>query len=618
MPPVTSNMDARTDITSRNTSARYKKTVISTQASIPITSPRSTLEAGAKKELELHFTSNVSGYIQTPGWNENGETTYFSHMKSVVQVEVPHNHKVLISIHHVDIEASDGPGCAFDSLVLYARFTQFYTHTIWNVCGSRYPSPELFGARTFFVEFVTDRSTEMTGFRLHFSFHEVSALPEQLPGGKWNCSGQNWVNFQQHFLCNLVTECAGAEDEQNCSYATDLCGPGLISVAGGCYSLVLPYKEVTWDEASRGCLSREQRLASLNTFDKWRDVTALLQKYKYDGTFVGLKEHFGLPLMYSGTWQWTDNTIGYFYDIRRHIERPGCAVISKEHNDPKSYILQMKNCGTETAESFLCEVEIAQDRETSVPEIPCQDMTIFTSVHNPLECPDGHVTHTMLACDLQAACWAQYPNGCDAPLTQLPPSFECSSGIARVPYTLVCDFRPDCSDASDETFCVVPPCHPILEFDCRNKQCIPQKNRCDDHEECVNAKDEVQCPQYTESSVVSSMPPPAIITFNGRGSFTIFSLLSNLKVLSLAGNPLTDVFSDVTSHASLPSLRVLDLSRIQMTEMDVSALSVFPRLWTLNLSGNGIETFESGGFQTRSKLREVDLRGSPMTLFPEK
>ena len=86
-------------------------------------------------------------------------------------------------------------------------------------------------------------------------------------------------------------------------------------------------------------------------------------------------------------------------------------------------------------------------------------------------CPDKHVTHTFLACDVTSACWAQNdvifddmkerwdmpsPSSCRANMTSLPPSFPCASGVQRVPYTLVCDHRADCHDNSDEDFCQFP------------------------------------------------------------------------------------------------------------------------------------------------------------------
>ena len=83
------------------------------------------------------------------------------------------------------------------------------------------------------------------------------------------------------------------------------------------------------------------------------------------------------------------------------------------------------------------------------------------------KCPKGHVTHSFLSCDLMSDCWAENHVSCDAPLTPLPPMFECSKGADRVPYTLVCDHRPDCSDGEDEHFCVFPPCP---QWTCDNRQ----------------------------------------------------------------------------------------------------------------------------------------------------
>ena len=81
-------------------------------------------------------------------------------------------------------------------------------------------------------------------------------------------------------------------------------------------------------------------------------------------------------------------------------------------------------------------------------------------------CPSGHLTHDFLSCDSRSACWAAASDvrggarspWCLAPLRPLPPSFPCSNGAGTVPYSLVCDHRPDCSDSSDETFCDFPPC----------------------------------------------------------------------------------------------------------------------------------------------------------------
>ena len=61
-------------------------------------------------------------------------------------------------------------------------------------------------------------------------------------------------------------------------------------------------------------------------------------------------------------------------------------------------------------------------------------------------------------------------SSCLAELDPLPPSFTCANEMHGVPYTVVCDHRVDCADRSDEDFCVFPPCHATLSYDCGNGQ----------------------------------------------------------------------------------------------------------------------------------------------------
>ena len=100
-------------------------------------------------------------------------------------------------------------------------------------------------------------------------------------------------------------------------------------------------------------------------------------------------------------------------------------------------------------------------------------------------CPSGHVTHSFLACDVISKCYAEdnvyygrtreswdipSARSCRAPLTSLPPAFECASVVQRVPYSLVCDYRQDCQDNSDEDFCVFPQCTGDTPLQCDNQQ----------------------------------------------------------------------------------------------------------------------------------------------------
>ena len=168
---------------------------------------------------------------------------------------------------------------------------------------------------------------------------QLSEQPRRLPDGSWNCSVYYWRKFQQHFLCNLLPECHNGEDEKDCVFTgcdedtghttagvqepgedrqvvgedekdcvfTGCNGdtvrhtPGedrqvvdeeqRFTAAGNCYIYVRPQRNVTWIEASTGCVMRGgARLASFNTPEEWDDVTGVLRMGKMSHkVLVGLK-----------------------------------------------------------------------------------------------------------------------------------------------------------------------------------------------------------------------------------------------------------------------------------------------------------------------------------------
>jgi hypothetical protein len=61
-----------------------------------------------------------------------------------------------------------------------------------------------------------------------------------------------------------------------------------------------------------------------------------------------------------------------------------------------------------------------------------------------------------------------------AQLFFLPPTFTCNN-VQLVPYSLVCDFRPDCVDASDEDFCVYERCTGSTPFSCSDGKQVGQR-----------------------------------------------------------------------------------------------------------------------------------------------
>ena len=161
-----------------------------------------------------------------------------------------------------------------------------------------------------------------------------------------------------------------------------------------------------------------------------------------------------------------------YYTVLKADEKilfPACAAF------PAGDVSHMKlgECDEAADAHYLCELDniqprtqqlYAQERAIKLATVSLEMNFTFSTVG----CPAGHITHPFLACDVKSSCWAtEYDSAdrfwtvpsftaCPAPLTSLPPSYACASRNERVAYTLVCDFRSDCFDSSDEWYCEFP------------------------------------------------------------------------------------------------------------------------------------------------------------------
>ncbi|KAK7484058.1 hypothetical protein BaRGS_00024670, partial [Batillaria attramentaria] len=230
-------------------------------------------------QIEVHFTSASAGYIQTPGMD--GQTPYPYNMDSWVDVNVPEHHVVMITFSHLDVHDN----CGDDAVFLYTGGRN-PENMAWELCSGEYrPLNFLLDTRRFSVHFTSDETESFSGFKLLFSFHNHTAVPQRLSEGTWNCSVPYFSNFQQHFRCDLDQDCAGAEDETDCPYTSEACGPGFISLGDGCYKLMMQEIVVSWTDASTKCQLAGGYLVSLNTREEWHNVTRLLGRLN---VFVGL------------------------------------------------------------------------------------------------------------------------------------------------------------------------------------------------------------------------------------------------------------------------------------------------------------------------------------------
>lgn len=189
-----------------------------------------------------------------------------------------------------------------------------------------------------------------------------------------------------------------------------------------------------------------------------------------------------LPVLdrYLSMLEWVMGSMAFYVHPDTTIAmRPSCGYLVSENGatvvHASTNFLVSDGCYTSKDCDYLCEVNYDVKVASSVSHIRLR-RPAFTEKHAALlVCPDNSTTHFFLACDVKSACWARAYTAsfsCDAPLTPLPPMMTCSNGVQHVPYTLVCDHRPDCDDSSDEDFCSFPRCDEMEaeQFDCGDKQ----------------------------------------------------------------------------------------------------------------------------------------------------
>ncbi|KAK7466733.1 hypothetical protein BaRGS_00037175 [Batillaria attramentaria] len=144
----------------------------------------------------------MTWYVQTPGWSKL--EPYPDNMDSCVTVKAPSQHFIMTSLLAVEFKYFFG-----DSLT---AVQDCESEVFWqNVYDWNFKKERLIQSHVMSLRFKSGENVlGAYGFKFIFSFHNQSALPQRLSDGKWNCSVPHWADFQQHFLCTLYPECAGA------------------------------------------------------------------------------------------------------------------------------------------------------------------------------------------------------------------------------------------------------------------------------------------------------------------------------------------------------------------------------------------------------------------------
>ena len=183
-------------------------------------------------------------------------------------------------------------------------------------------------------------------------------------------------------------------------------------------------------------------------------------------------------------WQWSDSTVVFYnrYPVLLGGE-PACTLLSRKLQTGtfipawhQGFCDGKGDVARWLSGSFLCEVtNIVAHVEPLSFHLNATTNHSVSNATSPTAlrlavCPSREMTFTFLAC--QHTCWAKGYGTvytCHAPVTPAPPMFLCSDEVERVSHSVLCDHRPDCSDSSDEDFCVFPTCG-LGEVSCGMKQ----------------------------------------------------------------------------------------------------------------------------------------------------
>ena len=185
---------------------------------------------------------------------------------------------------------------------------------------------------------------------------------------------------------------------------------------------------------------------------------------------------------YRRTFQWQDGTMAFVTGFHKEED---CFYIVGE--TMLQLTLTPGPC-EERHHHYLCELDTNPEKhafDRKAQALLPDNLILNRTIHpftDHMMCPEGHLTHTLFACEAQTSCWAERDHvqvdlhgspgheSCPAPVTPLPPYFSCHRSLQVVGYTVVCDHRQDCTDGSDEGFCVFPACQSGVEITCNNKQ----------------------------------------------------------------------------------------------------------------------------------------------------
>ena len=487
---------------------------------------------GEIHKLDVKYMSNQSGFVTI--WHQEGEG------KVCDQLIAPNDHVIMVSFEQFlgVCGVSVSFGCR-ESGNTGETWNTFRTDTdkVSKVCNASHLQ---ICVRTGLVGYI---SISKSCFKLLFSFHPADRVPQRHSSGLYNCSVDYYWRFQQHLHCNLEVDCADGRDEAaHCPYSSPAC-TGWVASHQKCYKRFKSQSRIGHRGASGLCRTTLGfELASIKTQQEFRDFRRIVQKRGFEVELIGLIFGFeSLPSMYRYFFSWADKTVIYNVKhivLRYPLEPEKTLYYHKRRFDNTKLYAEKSTRVYLKHTYYICEKPVRSSGMFPVHSVEFsshhQSILAFTETPHSLSiCSAGHVTHSFLSCDRQSrcgqtACFFTKETGNVSAVTSAAQHsvdtvamFSCTSGDTELSYALLCDFRQDCADNSDESFCHHPACK---EVNCTNGQCLPLSKHCNKYVDCMDGTDEEGCPLQEEifytGREYQNQNKSFVINLDGNGYFT--------------------------------------------------------------------------------------------------
>ena len=483
---------------------------------------RVTFEA-VKRRLDIRYTSDHSGFVTA--WYETGMGTVCD------RLNVPVNHVIMVS---------------YDSAYMYYCSAFLTLHYVLPGSGLEITDELLTDNYKYIKIYHTTQlgvCVHMTGenmfrkscFKLLFSFHPEHRVPQRLSGHLFNCSVDDYWMFKEHLDCNMQVNCEDGQDESgHCPYSSPACG-GWVRAHHKCYQL-FHFESTSTFPRIYICRALGYEMASIKTERELHGAMTLLRGRGGEACLGLTCGQISKRSLYGWVYLWSDNTAVYNMNHIK-IGRLDCDRI-------RGYMIYfMKTMhiypAFDRCKAVMCEKSAVQEEAFVSKSVQFSLVTnsLFSFQlfrHSLVICPQGHVTHAFLSCDPKSRCGQSKCNfyketrlivevvSAAQHSADTVAMYSCSSVDTELSYSLLCDFRQDCADNSDESFCHHPACE---GFACTSGQCVSMDKRCDIQMDCLDDSDEKDCPVsqkqfFNNDKQYQNQNLSYVINFDGRGYFS--------------------------------------------------------------------------------------------------